>query len=183
MGRDVLDLDSAGSGRKVIGRADAALGVAEIGVAIREIDGEAWRYFVGKAGIKRSGEIGLGVVLGESDAQNRDVDVFQADDVDGGEADAAADIGRDAMPGAEIDIGIGKSNPAFDVRRIFVRGRTELLIGILGEEHGASAIFAGDVEAEIVAGVVAEAEAPERRALDVLVVDDEGVVEQEFLGV
>jgi hypothetical protein len=41
------------------------------------------------------------------------------------------------------------------------------------EEGGVAAIFAGQVEAEIVAGVVAEADTEQRRALDILVVGDE----------
>ena len=100
------------------------------------------------------------------------------------------------MPGAEIDIGIGEADPALDIGRVFVSARQEgfilevalnvkgavtAWIFIIGEEYGAAAIFAGDIEAEIMAGVVAETEAPERRALDILFEDDE-VVELEFLG-
>lgn len=96
-----------------------------------------------------------------------------------------------------IDISVGKADPALDVRRVLVRAGVELAgrerwntyeveavttgIFVIGEEHGAPAIFAGNVKPEVVTGVIAEAETEQRRALDVPVVDDE-VVGLEFFG-
>ena len=46
-------------------------------------------------------------------------------------------------------------------------------IFVVEEEGGVAAIFSGQVEAEIMAGIVAEADTEQRRALDVFVVSDE----------
>ena len=91
------------------------------------------------------------------------------------------------MPGAEIDIGVEQPDPGLDVGGVFVGasaivGRKAAIgagILVVGEKHSAAAIFAGDVEAEPMTGVVAEADAEQRRALDVLVEDDE-VVERDY---
>jgi len=66
------------------------------------------------------------------------------------------------MPRAEIDISLVR--PSSQCRGYIRALRTEELIGVLGQKHGAAAIFAGEVEAEIMTGVVAEAEAEQRLA-------------------
>ncbi len=162
--------------RSVIGGTDAAPGIADIQIAIGEVDGEAGRHVVCEACIDGPGEIRLGVVLAEGNAVSWNVDVFQTEHVDRSKADTAADIGRDAKPRAEIDIGVEQADPALDVSRPFVGAaptKCQSLGYSPGDEQGLAAIFAGDVEAEIVAGVVAEADAVQRRALDVLVMHDE----------
>src|SRR6185503_3087826 len=128
--------------------------------------GERRVHLVGKAGIDRPGEIRLAVVLAISDASVGHVDVLVAHDGQRGEADAAAYIGRDAPPGAEIDIGVGEAEPALDIGGIFVGaaasadGKVTASTGIfvMEEEGSVAAIFSGQVEAEIMAGIVAEAD-------------------------
>ena len=84
-----------GCAGKIVGGADPALGIAEIKIAVGKIDGEPRRHVIGETAIKRPGEIGFGVVLGERDTKIGNIDVLQANHVDRGEADADADIGRD----------------------------------------------------------------------------------------
>ena len=114
-----------------------------------------------------------------------DVDVLEAVDRDRGEADAAADIRRDAVIGAEIDIGVREPDPALDVGRVFVGAWIEIAwdirvdtieaiatgISVLTKEGRIAAIFAGDVETQPAVELVADAPADKRRALDVLVKD------------
>jgi hypothetical protein len=80
-------------------------------------------------------------------------------------ATSSALSARKAPPGAEIDIGIGKANPALDVGGVFIGAGVLVIkaastwIFVVEEEGSVAAIFAGQVEPEIVTGVVAETDA------------------------
>jgi len=84
-----------------------------------------------------------------------------------------ADEGREAIPGAEIHVGIGEEHPGFQVSLIAVDAGGRVAAESVDARSGA--IFDGAVEAQPIVVFVAETAADEERVGDRIVLEDEAV--------
>ena len=92
--------------------------------------------------------------------------VAEAADLDVGHAEARTDVRRQAPPGAEIEIGVGHEHPLGLAARVVVdawpAGGEDVVRAV---EVRLAAIFAGEIGAEPVVELVADAETEKRRAV------------------
>jgi hypothetical protein len=175
--RDVLEVHRVVDGIGAVeGHDVAGDAVAEMDVAIRELEGQVRRRLVGQTRMQRPGEVPLAGARRVGDAVVGDVGVGEVADRDVRAADSGADERRHRVPGAEIDIGVREEQPFRLQGAILVGLRTA--DDIEAGEGGLAAIFAGHVETQPVVPLIADAEAENRRAVEVLVHDVDGAGEQ-----
>ena len=93
----------------------ASQAVAHIEITIREFDGKIRRDLVSKTCMKRPGEIPFRDVVAECQPRQYagagDAEVSEVRNRDPRPAGAGADERRYAPPGAEVNIGVGESQP------------------------------------------------------------------------
>src|SRR5450631_2426848 len=106
-----------------------------------------------------------------------------------GGADAGADEGREAIPGAEVDKGVTEEHPGFDVALVGVALAGERIVNTTRVDLSLGAIFASDVETQPVVPLVAGTATDEERVGIGILIEHEagrvrGVLEEvEFEGV
>src|SRR5665647_601189 len=145
----------------------AAPRIAQIDVTIGELDRDIFRHLVTHTRVERpseaplAGSIGISVALGAANRMNGHI----AETADGvtTHADASADEGCEIVPGTEIDIGVRQERPLrfaaeIAVGRVSRSGSSD----IVAVKVGATAIFAGEVEAQPFVEIVADAQAEQR---------------------
>jgi hypothetical protein len=105
--------------------------------------------------------------VGAGDAEIWHVHVGVVADPVLGIADTAADIGRDALPAADIPIRICQRHPGFERGGVLVgAGEAVALIAVEPMNGRPVAVFAGHVEAELAVELIAEAETAETGAFE-----------------
>jgi hypothetical protein len=119
-GVDAVELEPVAGAAAVISVSRPGAGVADIEIAIGEIDGEILCHVVGNAGMQGPGEVPFIMGVGVGDAEIGHVHVCVVADPILGVADTAADIGRDALPTSDIPIGIRQRHPGFERGGVFV---------------------------------------------------------------
>ncbi len=154
------------------------LDVAHVQVAVGELDLEGVGDVVGEAGMGGPGEVPMGVVLrreSEGGATDDKARVGQCSGLVEGAAGAGADERRQAPPGAEIKIEVGKEHRCLMIAVKVVEApgteRAELRKAADRLELRAGAVFAGEIEAKPVVPLIADAAADEDGVLDVLLID------------
>src|SRR5262249_2109102 len=142
------------------------LRIAEIEIAISELDREIVRDPIGEARIERPSEAPLAGVIGIRVAHAQvdpwaciNVDVAKIADGVAAEADAGADEGRKPRPSAEIDIAIQQERQFGLAAGVPVGRIASAIMSIIQTvEIRFAAILAGDINSEPIVDVVADAD-------------------------
>ena len=104
----------------------AALRIANIEIAIGEVDSEISRHVAGETRMHGPGKAAVRMRIGEGNTGVRYVDAGIVADPILGVADATADVRRDALPAADIPVEIGQAHPGF-------QGRDEPVVELVAE--------------------------------------------------
>src|SRR5437762_7722770 len=94
----------------------------------------------------RPGKIGLGGAVRPASAGGDQIEVAKMVDPDSCEASTRPDIGRDAPPGTEIDIGVEEPNQFRFAGRIAIGEWAVQVIVVERVKAGLAAIFTRDIE-------------------------------------
>ena len=116
----VFDCQRTGGCCTEVIRDVAAADIADVQIAIAEVDRHAICYLVAETSMQSPNEVRIRTVIAKGNTVCRNVDVFQAKHRIVCKADTSAYIWRDSAPGTKINVSIEKANPAFNVSGIFV---------------------------------------------------------------